>query len=200
MSDVDPVLKDAVDDFTPLLADGARRIAATAGVVAETDVSAVTAVEGSSIEAGVLVHRALEAGTDDLEALVRDDERAEIADLAVLLAKARDALTRIRMHPDVVEIFGDSASVAWRQHEVPFSWISPDGTIVRGTFDCLVERAAGGIEVLEFKTGKPASEHQRQLEVYVAAARALFPNHDVRGRLIYSSHFETTFDHSVRLS
>jgi len=200
MSDAEPAGEDAVDDFTPLVADGVRRVPATAGSVLQQRASRVAGVEGSSIEAGVLVHRALEAGTDDLEALLRDDDWAEIDDLAALLAEARDALTSIRMHPDVVEIFGGGASIAWRRHEVPFSWGSPDGTVVRGTFDCLVEHLSGVIEVLEFKTGQPASEHQRQREAYVAAAQALFPQRPVQGRLIYSSHFQTTFDRGVRLT
>jgi hypothetical protein len=53
---------------------------------------------------------------------------------------------------------------------------------------------------VEFKTGQPAAEHQRQLETYVAAAQALYPDRIVHGRLIYSRAAETTFDPLVRLS
>jgi hypothetical protein len=201
VSDAEPVRQEMFDDFTPLVADGARRVPATpAGSFPPPDAWRLEGVEKSSIEGGVLVHRALEAGIDDLEALLRDDERAQIDDVAALLATARDALTSIRAHPDIVDIFGDGASIVWRRHEVPFSWRSPDGTIVRGMFDCLVERVTGVVEVLEFKTGQPTSEHQRQLEAYVAAAQAVFPKRIVRGRLIYSGHFETTFDPSMRLT
>ena len=201
MGEVETVNKNAVDDFAPMVADGARRVPVTAaGSASQSYFEPMEDGERSSLEAGVLVHRALEAGTDDLEALLRDDERAGIDDVAALLVKAREALTRIRVHPDVLEIFGDGASIVWRRHEVPFSWKSLNGTIVRGTFDCLIERVTGAIEVLEFKTGQPTPEHQRQLEAYVAAAQALFPTRMVRGRLIYSSHFETTFDRSVRLT
>jgi ATP-dependent helicase/nuclease subunit A len=195
MSDSDPVPQAVLDDFTPLRADGARRVAATAvGSGAGPDARSLDSAGRSSIEAGVLVHRALDAGTDDLEPLLRDDERAEIVDVPRLLETAREALARIRMHPDVVELFGDGTSVVWRRHEVPFSWRAPDGAIVRGAFDCLVERVNGVVDVFEFKTGQPLAEHQRQLETYVAAAQALFPERTVQGRLIYSSHFETTFD------
>ena len=201
MGEVETVNKNAVDDFAPMVADGARRVPVTAaGSASQSYFEPMEDGGRSSLEAGVLVHRALEAGTDDLEALLRDDERAGIDDVAALLVKAREALTRIRVHPDVLEIFGDGASIVWRRHEVPFSWKSLNGTIVRGTFDCLIERVTGAIEVLEFKTGQPTPEHQRQLEAYVAAAQALFPTRMVRGRLIYSSHFETTFDRSVRLT
>ncbi|HUE85251.1 MAG TPA: UvrD-helicase domain-containing protein [Vicinamibacterales bacterium] len=200
-TDAPPAGDEVVDDFTPLLADGARRIAATAiGSWSAADPGRGEDADGSSIEAGVLVHRALEAGTEELEPLLRDDERARIDDLPALLARAREALTDIRSQPEIAQIFADDPSIAWRKHEVPFSWRSHDGAIVRGTFDCLVERTSGEIEVLEFKTGRPADEHQRQLDAYVAAARALFPTRVVQGRLIYSRQSETTFGESLRLT
>jgi hypothetical protein len=200
MSAAEPVRHETVDDFGAIMADGPRRVPATAaGSLPPPDAWRMEGMARSSIEGGVLVHRALEAGTDDLEALLRDDERAQIEDVPALLANARDALAGIRAHPDIVEIFGADESVMSRRHEVPFSWLSPDGTIVRGMFDCLVEWVTGVVEILEFKTGQPSSEHQRQLEVYVAAAQAFFPGRSVRGRLIYSRHLETTFAPRVRL-
>jgi ATP-dependent helicase/nuclease subunit A len=190
----------APDDFAALAADGARRLSVTAAIAASSpETSRSENGERSSIEIGVLVHRALETGTDDLEALLRADERAAIGDLPAFLSSARGALTSLRTHPGLVEIWDDAVMVS-RRHEVPFSWRSPDGTVVRGTFDCLVERVTGAIEVLEFKTGQPAAEHRRQLETYVAAAQALFPDRIVQGRLIYSQEVETTFDLIVRLS
>jgi ATP-dependent exoDNAse (exonuclease V) beta subunit len=144
------------------------------------------ATTGSSLEAGVLVHRALARGTDDIAALVRDDERAAVRDVDALIAHARDALSAIRRHPDVVEIFGDLADVAWRRHEVPFSFQSRGSeVVVRGTIDCLAQLESGVIQVLEFKTGAPLSRHREQLELYVEAARALFPGRTVEGKLIY---------------
>jgi ATP-dependent exoDNAse (exonuclease V) beta subunit len=201
MSVAEPVRHEVVDDLEAMVADGPRRIPATAaGSLRRPDAWRIEDVERSSIEGGVLVHRALETGTDDLDALLRDDERARVEDVPALLANARTALAGIRAHPDIAAIFADSTSVIWRRHEVPFSWRSPDGTIVRGRFDCLVEWATGVVEILEFKTGQPTSEHQRQLEIYVAAAQAVFPTRSVRGRLIYSRQLETTFDPHVRLS
>ena len=58
--------------------------------------------------------------------------------------------------------------------------------ILRGTFDCLVQRRDGGITVLELKTGEPAPEHEQQLSTYVTAARALFPGMRVEGKLVYA--------------
>jgi ATP-dependent helicase/nuclease subunit A len=89
-----------VDDFTPLAADGPRHQAATeVGPARQPDDRDVAGT--SSIEAGVLVHRALARGSDDLEALLRDDERERVADVEVLVQRAREALQQIRRHPDV---------------------------------------------------------------------------------------------------
>ena len=57
------------------------------------------------------------------------------------------------------------------------------GTITRGAIDCLVRRP-GEVIVVEIKTGRPARWHERQLAVYVRAARALFPGDVVSGVLV----------------
>ena len=44
----------------------------------------------------------------------------------------------------------------------------------------------GGMTVLELKTGKPAPEHDQQLEMYLTAARAMFPGTPVEGKLVYA--------------
>ena len=73
--------------------------------------------------------------------------------------------------------------------EVPFSVRAAGAqTILRGTFDCLVRRSDGVVTVLELKTGKPLPEHREQLDIYLAAARALFPGTAVEGNLIYAGH------------
>ncbi len=81
-----------------------------------------------------------------------------------------------------------------RLWEVPFALRDPaapprDGgpaVVRRGTIDCLVRDADGRITVLEFKTGRRRAAHARQLDVYVAAARAMFPAAAVDGRLVYT--------------
>jgi hypothetical protein len=42
------------------------------------------------------------------------------------------------------------------------------------------------IQVLEFKTGRRTARHEQQLAIYVDAARALFPDKLVEGKLIYA--------------
>lgn len=175
-----------VDDFMPMEAGGVQRTPATAGG-AESLAWSRESELSSSIEAGVLVHRALEAGIfDTLEPLLRDDERAMVDNVPALIERAAAALTALRQNPDVSELFETSPSILWRRHEVPFSLHQADGSVVRGTIDCVVKRTSGVIEILEFKTGRRLPEHARQLEVYVTAGRSLFPEVPVEGRLIYA--------------
>ena len=69
-------------------------------------------------------------------------------------------------------------SGASRIHQLPFSYRGRRPTrprVLRGTIDCLIRQPDGSIVVLEFKTGTPSREHVDQLDLYVRAARALFP-------------------------
>ncbi len=91
---------------------------------------------------------------------------------------------------------GESAALLGRERlwEVPFALPAaaappPGGgpaVVLRGTIDCLARDADGRITVLEFKTGRPRAAHARQLDAYVAAARAMFPEAAVDGRLVYA--------------
>ncbi len=90
---------------------------------------------------------------------------------------------------------GSSAPLLGRERlwEVPFAMcgaaVPPPGggpaVVRRGTIDCLTRDADGRITVLEFKTGRPRAEHARQLDAYVDAARVMFPETAVNGRLVY---------------
>ena len=71
-------------------------------------------------------------------------------------------------------------------YEVPFALSIDEGTIVRGSIDCLVRGDDGRITVVELKTGLRRPEHESQLQVYVEAARALFPEATVSGLLVYA--------------
>jgi ATP-dependent helicase/nuclease subunit A len=191
-----PAVPGGDDDFAPVPADGIARVwasdvgaSAQAASVTRPGSEDIPSMEeaGSSSRVGILVHRALARGTDDIESLLREDERSEIGDLPRFVARVRDLLSAFRQHPEVRDVFGDPAATKWRRHEVPFSLKRTDeGVVVRGTIDCLVELASGVVQVWEFKTGHPKAEHQQQLAAYVDAARAMFPAAIVKGKLIYS--------------
>ena len=59
------------------------------------------------------------------------------------------------------------------------------GGLLRGTIDCLVQDAAGVVTVIEIKTGRARPEHQAQLDLYLEAARSLYPGRPVRGLLLH---------------
>jgi hypothetical protein len=56
--------------------------------------------------------------------------------------------------------------------------------IERGAVDCLVVDGSSAL-LLEFKTGAPRDAHRDQLNAYVDAMRAAWPDLRVDGRLVY---------------
>lgn len=150
---------------------------------------------GSRSLTGTLVHRLFErVGTsladasrdmvhEELRRLIRDDEIVEAGDLASLFEQAGSAyaaLCRDRVLSEALES-GEAL------FEVPFSVRAASSPLIlRGTFDCLIQRRDGGITIVELKTGQPAPEHDRQLEIYLTAARSMFPGTPVEGKLVYA--------------
>jgi ATP-dependent helicase/nuclease subunit A len=141
---------------------------------------------------GLLVHRLFEhadAGTDQSAAmelcrrLLRAEERIVVEDTDSLLGRAVTIWLGASARADVAGALAGTA----RFFEVPFS-TSPEAgaAIVRGTIDCLVHKEDGSIVVVEFKTGRPRPIHQRQLDLYVEAARRLHPDAPaIAGALLY---------------
>ena len=143
---------------------------------------------------GTLVHRLFQQqpagggpGADEEEAaaraLMRPEERATVPDPEQVLRAALAAWRAMRSRDDVRAALAGS-----RMHEVPFSLVveGEPRTVLRGTIDGMVRRADGSLAVVEFKTGQRRDAHQRQLDVYVAAVRAMYPGTDVTGVLLYA--------------
>ena len=150
---------------------------------------------GAGALTGMLVHRLFQASSGGLlapaeaqrrlETLLRPEERAVTPDVPRALGAALDIWTRLVARPDLLEVFGGAEVLA----EVPFSLRTAqreETVLLRGTIDCLALSADGGVTVLEFKTGARREVHERQLEIYVEAARSMFPDRSVEGRLIYA--------------
>jgi ATP-dependent helicase/nuclease subunit A len=151
----------------------------------------------SSRIVGTLVHRLLERiGMRDPGSGIRDPQ--VIRDLAVRLMRsdefdgnydverfagaAVDAYHAICAREDVRAVYATGRPL----HEVPFTlWL--DGRIVRGTIDCLVETSPGVFTLLEFKTGGERPEDRHQIELYLHAARQLFPGASIDARVVYST-------------
>jgi ATP-dependent helicase/nuclease subunit A len=183
----------AADHFTAPASAPERARVSTGEWVTGADTADVA--EGGPVSdriLGLLVHRLFEhAGprTDDAAAtelcrrLLRVDERIAVADADLLIGRAVTVWLGARARPDVTAALEGHA----RLFELPFATTAgPDAGIVRGTIDCLVRKEDGAVVVVEFKTGRARPIHQRQLELYVDAARRLHPDAPaVSGTLLY---------------
>ena len=141
---------------------------------------------------GIVIHRLFEHAGAQMDPtavrelchrLLRDEERLTVDSPEMLREKAIEVWSRAHGRPDVAM----ALSGAERIFEVPFALALEDGrSIVRGTIDCLVRKKDGAILVVEFKTGRPQPEHQRQLDLYVQAAALLHADApQVSGVLLY---------------
>jgi ATP-dependent exoDNAse (exonuclease V) beta subunit len=186
-----PSAKDHPDDLDPLVATPAVRRASEVGAPG----ASITMEEAAGAESerllGTVVHRLLQAlgttagETDDLaaiaEQLLRPEEAAGLADLRDFSARAATAYRALCNHPDVRRLYTATDVL----HEVPFT-MRHEGSVVRGTIDCLVRVGEGEVAVLEFKTGRPRPEHAGQVALYASVAGALFPGATVTQKLIYT--------------
>ena len=189
------------DDFAPLVDDAVpmRSVATVLGQRVRSAFGGEFAGETgrSSRLAGTLVHRLLHrfglAGSAEADVtrqtvirLLRPEEFSAISDnraVADLADEILEAYTAISSRLDIRSVYfaGD------RWHEVPFTTRSEDGSVMRGTIDCVIRDPEGRVTILEFKTGSPRDEHIAQLDLYRTAAERLFPGSTVDVRLVYAS-------------
>ena len=150
---------------------------------------------GLGVLTGVLVHRLLQGSSgglltlDDararLDTVLRPDERAITVDHEGLISAVLATWTRVLEREDLGALFARSRIFA----EVPFSLRVVDAgetVLLRGTIDCVALSHDNDVTVIELKTGAPREAHQRQLELYVRAARELFAGRTVMGLLIHA--------------
>jgi ATP-dependent exoDNAse (exonuclease V) beta subunit len=116
--------------------------------------------------------------------LLTPEERASTLDVEVLVRSAMDAWRRLAARDDLAR----ALATGERFHEVPFSHVVPGSeppTILRGAIDCLIRRKDGSMLVVELKTGRRRSSHERQLDLYVNAIEAARPGVTVERMLVY---------------
>jgi len=183
------------DDFGVLADPGAVARAAVTDVVAPQaalEYSGRASGDRDALAAGRLVHRLFQFGVDvsDPDAVARrarmlldEEERHDVEDPDGLVEHAVSVYRRMRSRPEIASIIGGSTCF----YEVPVSVRidSAPARIVRGVIDCLAWAPNGEVVVIDFKTGAPRETDRRQLDVYVEAAQALFPDAPVRGVLVY---------------
>jgi ATP-dependent helicase/nuclease subunit A len=188
-------------DFAPLVDDAVptRSVAAVIDQRVGTSFRGDFAVENSASSrlVGTLVHRLLhrvglasavegDVTPNTVVRLLRPEESSAVSgdrtvtDLAVEVFEAYQAISG---RPDIRAVY--FAGERW--HEVPFSTRADDGSVIRGTIDCLIRDPEGKITVLEFKTGLPRDEHRAQLDLYKTAAERLFPGSPVDVHLVYAA-------------
>jgi ATP-dependent helicase/nuclease subunit A len=186
------------DAFGPLVDRAAiRRVAVTEWLEDAAERNGSQPGNRGDVTAGILIHRLFQSGEildgcdEDAElayarGLLRPEERAAIEDIDIdaNVTAAVTAWRAMRARADVAALLSSGR----RRHEVSFSMRTVKegaSVVLRGTIDCLIEKDDGCVVVVEFKTGRRRSSHQQQLDVYVEAARALFPGARVEGRLVY---------------
>ena len=175
----------------PIIDSARSRMSVLSAIAAGDDRSRVARVTSTSDRLiGTLVHRLLQrVGFGDLafdeirdltSRLVRPDEIDENDDVDAIVDAAATAYAGIGMRADVRELYATRRML----HEVPFT-MKIDGRVLRGTVDCLVETAPGRLMVLEFKTGRPRTEHQAQVNLYLQAMKGTFPDAAIDAKLVY---------------
>ena len=191
----DPILHDFCRLGTPSVISRRASDQGVASTTADTAIGGVDTIRSNARIVGSLVHRLLERQPVDpsrtvmldlAASLLRADERVQQTELPSLVNAAVDRYLALVARPDISALLSSGR----RWHEVPVTIVS-DGLRTRGSIDTLVlldplEGSVPGAIVLEFKTGARAPWHQRQLDQYVTAAKALLPGANVEGILVYS--------------
>jgi ATP-dependent helicase/nuclease subunit A len=194
----------SVDRFGPSPEhQGTQRVPVTRWLVDPGAIGQSEAMTARDPIVGTLVHRLfqfLDGATGpfeepqlaDARALLAPAERALIVDVDGTVQAAVDLWRTMRLREDVALLMSSGK----RLYEVPFSMrlgreatgfdSASEDVVLRGTIDCLVVGPDGTVVVVEFKTGRPRVSHQQQLDIYVDAARLLFPGASVTGQLIYA--------------
>lgn len=147
----------------------------------------------TAAQRGTLIHQLLERLADvppdqRHDAAIRWLERSAGLGSAEARKDIADTVCAVLSDRRFSAIFG-AGSLA----EAPLAATLPDGTVVAGTVDRLLVEA-DRVSVIDFKTGRvPPSEdkipasHRAQMAAYSGALRVIFPGHEVRALLLYTS-------------
>jgi ATP-dependent DNA helicase UvrD/PcrA len=120
---------------------------------------------------GTEVHRLIEERSRGMSPFPDEGELDEPAEIAVpsLMAQSLARWTTRYGNRKIAQLPSGEPMI-----EVPFT-LRKDGRLIRGRIDAVYETDDGGLEVVDFKTGRrfERSEEADQLEIYAEALRAL---------------------------
>lgn len=148
----------------------------------------VADVEAAAL--GKLAHEALlrcwRRPQDGLDACL--DAAARDGGAPSLKEKAREMLAAFFASP----LFRRLRGLKTLGAEMPFSFSTPQG-VVSGAADLILQEEDGGVLVVDYKTDKvppgaeqeAARKYRPQLLAYMRAARALYPNAQIRGAVVF---------------
>jgi ATP-dependent helicase/nuclease subunit A len=144
------------------------------------------ALDPVDLAVGTTVHRLFEYAVP-LDESLQDVTRTVLPDLPGKTPAERQEATRkaadfyawLSRQPELDRLMKEGEV----HREVPFALVH-EGRVLRGMIDSLV-LLPGRIVVIDYKTGGARSEHKMQMELYLEAARVLFPQKDMEGLVFY---------------
>ncbi|MEO8482340.1 MAG: UvrD-helicase domain-containing protein [Acidobacteriota bacterium] len=182
------------DAIVPELSSSGQALLSATTLVSEGRTEpAFVGTGGGDRLVGTVVHRMFQRRVDadqldeDLyqaaSRLMRPIDLVDVDDPRATAVAAASAYRALRGRADVATVLASGAC----HYEVPVSFVAPGkpDARVRGTVDCLVAGTDGTLTVLEFKTGRPRPEHERQVALYAQALEAAFGAGPVRPVVFY---------------
>jgi ATP-dependent helicase/nuclease subunit A len=135
---------------------------------------------------GATVHRMFEYKVpldapllDVASALSPDLSGRTLSERRKAMEKAADLYERLGRNLELERLMKEGEV----HREVPFA-VKLGNRVVRGVIDSLV-LLPEGVVVIDYKTGAPRPEHKMQMELYLEAARGLFPDRHAEGMIFY---------------
>lgn len=162
----------------------------------EEEISLLSPAQQQAAELGTICHRALE--------LLLSRKGEVTTEVVKQAAQEQGASARAEEAQEIVgpfvqsPLFEEIKSCKLLSCELPFSFVEPDGEVVSGLVDALVERPDGSLWVIDYKTDRvePGKEslllkekYEGQLRAYQRAVEKLFPGKKISAGGIFVRTF-----------
>jgi ATP-dependent exoDNAse (exonuclease V) beta subunit len=144
------------------------------------------ALDPIALAVGGTVHRMfeykvpLDASLPDVASALTPDLPGRMpSERRKVIEKAADLYERLGRSPELKRLMNQGEV----HREVPFA-VALGDRVLRGVVDSLV-LLPGRAVLIDYKTGGTRPEHRMQMELYLEAARGLFPDRDAEGVIFY---------------